>query len=127
MPNESKIDEMKEAIVRGREVWRVPLFIIGAGVSSEKVPTMNKILETLGGLLQEKGFNDLASEANRIANDFFYQSRAVAARLFGALQEEVRYEMSGNLCRCGAYPNIVQAVMAAAEGAEHADHSQDNG
>ena len=30
-------------------------------------------------------------------------------------EEEVRREMAGNLCRCGAYPNIVEAVLAAAE------------
>jgi aerobic-type carbon monoxide dehydrogenase small subunit (CoxS/CutS family) len=30
-------------------------------------------------------------------------------------EDEIRYEMSGNLCRCGAYPNIVLAVQAAAE------------
>ena len=29
-------------------------------------------------------------------------------------EEEVRIEMSGNVCRCGAYPNIVEAVLAAA-------------
>jgi xanthine dehydrogenase YagT iron-sulfur-binding subunit len=28
---------------------------------------------------------------------------------------EIREYMSGNLCRCGAYPNIVAAVQAAAE------------
>ena len=27
--------------------------------------------------------------------------------------DEVREEMSGNLCRCGAYPNIVAAVQLA--------------
>ena len=27
--------------------------------------------------------------------------------------EEIRERMSGNLCRCGAYPNIVAAVRAA--------------
>ena len=29
-------------------------------------------------------------------------------------EEEVRREMEGNLCRCGAYPNILRAVLAAA-------------
>jgi xanthine dehydrogenase YagT iron-sulfur-binding subunit len=24
--------------------------------------------------------------------------------------EEIRERMSGNLCRCGAYPNIVEAI-----------------
>jgi xanthine dehydrogenase YagT iron-sulfur-binding subunit len=30
---------------------------------------------------------------------------------------EVREQMSGNLCRCGAYPNIVAAIQAARKGA----------
>jgi xanthine dehydrogenase YagT iron-sulfur-binding subunit len=29
--------------------------------------------------------------------------------------EQVKEGMSGNLCRCGAYPNILESVMAAAE------------
>jgi xanthine dehydrogenase YagT iron-sulfur-binding subunit len=31
--------------------------------------------------------------------------------------DEIRERMSGNICRCGAYPNIVSAVRAAAKGA----------
>jgi xanthine dehydrogenase YagT iron-sulfur-binding subunit len=31
-------------------------------------------------------------------------------------QEEVREFMSGNLCRCGAYPNIVDAIWSVVEG-----------
>ena len=34
---------------------------------------------------------------------------------------EIRERMSGNLCRCGAYPNIVAAVRAAARAAVQAD------
>jgi len=30
-------------------------------------------------------------------------------------RSEIRREMAGNLCRCGAYPNIVEAVLAASE------------
>ena len=30
-------------------------------------------------------------------------------------EEEVRRGMAGNLCRCGAYPNITSSVLAAAE------------
>ena len=37
-------------------------------------------------------------------------------------EQEVRREMAGNLCRCGAYPNIVRAVLAAAgKGGGHAE------
>ena len=30
-------------------------------------------------------------------------------------EEEIRAYMSGNICRCGAYPNIVEAIMEAKE------------
>jgi xanthine dehydrogenase YagT iron-sulfur-binding subunit len=30
--------------------------------------------------------------------------------------DEIRERMSGNICRCGAYPNIVAAVRAASKG-----------
>ncbi|MEP7072221.1 MAG: 2Fe-2S iron-sulfur cluster-binding protein, partial [Verrucomicrobiota bacterium] len=30
----------------------------------------------------------------------------------GAADEEVKELMSGNICRCGAYPNIVEAIQA---------------
>ncbi|MGZ3741422.1 MAG: (2Fe-2S)-binding protein, partial [Bdellovibrionota bacterium] len=35
----------------------------------------------------------------------------------GASDAEIRECMSGNLCRCGAYRNIVQAVQSARKGA----------
>ena len=42
--------------------------------------------------------------------------------------EEIRERMSGNLCRCGAYPNIVaavrQALMAAAAQTEEPELSE---
>jgi xanthine dehydrogenase YagT iron-sulfur-binding subunit len=34
--------------------------------------------------------------------------------------EEIREFMSGNICRCGAYPNIVAAIRMAAGGLGHA-------
>ncbi|WP_263164552.1 2Fe-2S iron-sulfur cluster-binding protein [Streptomyces sp. SCSIO ZS0520] len=44
---------------------------------------------------------------------------AEAARAPGALSpEEIRERMSGNLCRCGAYPRIVEAIESAARSAE---------
>jgi xanthine dehydrogenase YagT iron-sulfur-binding subunit len=33
-------------------------------------------------------------------------------------EEEIRERMSGNLCRCGAYVNIVRAVTEAARNGE---------
>ena len=38
-------------------------------------------------------------------------------------EDEIRREMAGNLCRCGAYPNIIKAIVAAAAKGE--DHAHD--
>jgi xanthine dehydrogenase YagT iron-sulfur-binding subunit len=32
-----------------------------------------------------------------------------------SLDDEIKERMSGNLCRCGAYPNIVKAIKAVSE------------
>jgi xanthine dehydrogenase YagT iron-sulfur-binding subunit len=34
-------------------------------------------------------------------------------------KEEIRERMSGNICRCGAYPNIVAAILAVHSGKNH--------
>jgi xanthine dehydrogenase YagT iron-sulfur-binding subunit len=41
----------------------------------------------------------------------------VASKEIGLTDEEIRERMSGNICRCAAYPNIVAAIREVAEGA----------
>ncbi len=38
--------------------------------------------------------------------------------------DEIRWGLSGNVCRCGCYPKILQAVRDAAEGMRHERHSR---
>lgn len=40
----------------------------------------------------------------------------VTARSLSLTDDEIRERMSGNLCRCGAYPNIVDAIREVHEG-----------
>jgi xanthine dehydrogenase YagT iron-sulfur-binding subunit len=44
-------------------------------------------------------------------------TRDVSAEEMPLTDEEIRERMSGNLCRCGAYANIVPAIHEAADGA----------
>jgi xanthine dehydrogenase YagT iron-sulfur-binding subunit len=46
-----------------------------------------------------------------------YVTPDVSATAMPLTDEEIRERMSGNLCRCGAYANIVPAIRQAAEGA----------
>ena len=43
--------------------------------------------------------------------------------------DQIRQGLAGNICRCGAYPNIIRSVLAAAErkGATDAHHQKDQG
>ena len=41
---------------------------------------------------------------------------SAAPRTISITDDEIRERMSGNLCRCGAYSNIVTAVRAVADG-----------
>ncbi|WP_354675435.1 2Fe-2S iron-sulfur cluster-binding protein [Cupriavidus alkaliphilus] len=47
-----------------------------------------------------------------------HASRDVAARSFALDEAEIGERMSGNLCRCAAYPNIVAAIRDAADGGQ---------
>ena len=40
----------------------------------------------------------------------------VASRRISLSDEEIRERMSGNICRCAAYPNIIAAIRDVAEG-----------
>ncbi|MEV5541913.1 2Fe-2S iron-sulfur cluster-binding protein [Saccharopolyspora shandongensis] len=40
----------------------------------------------------------------------------VASRQIALTDEEIRERMSGNICRCAAYPNILAAIRGVAEG-----------
>ncbi|MBO9647744.1 MAG: 2Fe-2S iron-sulfur cluster binding domain-containing protein [Variovorax sp.] len=51
------------------------------------------------------------------AGDASAVSPDVRARSVALTDDEIRERMSGNLCRCGAYPNIVKAVRIVAQGA----------
>jgi len=46
-----------------------------------------------------------------------YATPDVSAAAMTLTDEEIRERMSGNLCRCGAYANIVPAIREAADGA----------
>lgn len=46
-----------------------------------------------------------------------HEKAKAEGKLAGITETEVRGAIAGNLCRCGAYPHIVSAALAAAKGA----------
>lgn len=57
-----------------------------------------------------------ASEASAATPD-------VRARPVALTDDEIRERMSGNICRCGAYPNIVKAVRFVAQSASQGSNA----
>jgi aerobic-type carbon monoxide dehydrogenase small subunit (CoxS/CutS family) len=47
---------------------------------------------------------------------FIMMTRELLARIPNPTDDEIKHYLSGNLCRCAAYPEIVRAVRAAANG-----------
>jgi len=82
MKKEDQLNNLFEKIEYYRKWWRIPLFIIGAGVSIDKVPLMDDIFQyfcDFNGLPQKL-------DALKLRNNKQYQSRATASNFFGALQ-----------------------------------------
>ena len=45
---------------------------------------------------------------------FIMMTRELLDRIHDPSDDEIRHYLSGNLCRCAAYPEIIRAVRAAA-------------
>lgn len=89
------------------------------------VMNQGKAITTIEGLADAKGLHPL--QAAFIEHDGFQcgyctpgqivSAVGLIAEGFASTDDEIREHMSGNICRCGAYVNIVAAIkQAAAEG-----------
>src|SRR5579859_677555 len=80
-------------------------------------------ITTIEGLAQGDQLHPM--QAAFIAHDGFQCGYCTSGQIMSAVallneghvtsQEEIREFMSGNLCRCGAYPNIVAAIRSVVE------------
>jgi hypothetical protein len=97
--------EVLEAIMPdGRAFGRIPLFLLGSGVSVSAVPETTTLLnqlhqqlrrsaDTMGNPVAKEIAVRLASDAFRLSTDTAYQSRASASRFFGTLQDSEHFEI----------------------------------
>ena len=90
--------------------------IPAGGVAGRAITT----LEGLGGRghlhpVQQAFIDEQAAQCGYCLNGMVMMATALLARNTNPTEEEVRRELSGNLCRCGVHVEIVRAVMRAAE------------
>jgi len=90
--------------------------VLGAEADGRAVTTVEG-LSTNGGLhpLQKKFIEHAALQCGICTPGFLVSAKALLDRNPDPSEEEIRYALAGNLCRCTGYDKIVRAVDAAAK------------
>lgn len=90
--------------------------VLGAEAEGREVTTVEG-LSTGGQLhtLQTKFIEHAALQCGICTPGFLVSAKALLDRNPDPNEEEIRYALAGNLCRCTGYDKIVRAVSAAAK------------
>lgn len=89
--------------------------VLGVEANGRKVTTVEGMIED-GKLhtLQEKFIEHAALQCGICTPGFLVAAKALLDRNAEPTEQEIRYALAGNLCRCTGYDKIVHAVQAAA-------------
>jgi carbon-monoxide dehydrogenase small subunit len=87
------------------------------------VEARGKTIQTIEGMgsgdklhpLQQKFLEHAALQCGVCTPGVLIAARALLEKNPNPTEEEVRFGLAGNLCRCTGYNNIVEAVLAAAQ------------
>ena len=86
------------------------------GVAGRHITTLEG-LGTMGALhpIQQAFIDEQAAQCGYCLSGMVMMTAALLARKPEPTDDEIRRELSGNLCRCGAHLEIIQAVHRAAQ------------
>jgi len=90
--------------------------VLGVEVQGKKVETIEGMADgdTLH-VLQRKFLEHAALQCGICTPGFLIAARALLERNPDPTEEQVRFWLAGNLCRCTGYQKIIEAVLAAAK------------
>ena len=90
--------------------------VLGVEVQGRAVTTIEGIAGPQGlHPLQQKFLENAALQCGICTPGFIVASKALLDRNPHPTEEQVRYWLAGNLCRCTGYDKIVRAVISASE------------
>ena len=90
--------------------------VLGAEANGREIGTVEGLAEgSRLHPLQEKFIEHAALQCGICTPGFLVAAKALLDRIPDPSEEEIRYALAGNLCRCTGYDKIVRAVQAAAE------------
>lgn len=90
--------------------------VLGLEVDGKEITTIEGIAQ--GGelhALQQCFLEGAALQCGICTPGFIVTAKALLDRNPGVSEEEIRFQLAGNLCRCTGYDKIVRAVMEAGE------------
>jgi nicotinate dehydrogenase subunit A len=90
--------------------------IPAAGAAGREITTLEGLVDE--GVLHpvQQAFIDAqAAQCGYCLNGMIMMTVALLARNANPTEEDIRRELSGNLCRCGTHLEIIRAVLLAAE------------
>jgi carbon-monoxide dehydrogenase small subunit len=90
--------------------------VLGLEVDGKEITTIEGIAQ--GGelhALQQCFLEGAALQCGICTPGFIVTAKALLDQNPGASEEEIRFQLAGNLCRCTGYDKIVRAVMKAGE------------
>jgi carbon-monoxide dehydrogenase small subunit len=85
-------------------------FVDGADVATVEQPAPGAALDAVQEAFIERG----AFQCGFCTPGFVLMTRQLLDERPDPTEEEIRHYLSGNLCRCAAYPEIIEAVKLAA-------------
>jgi aerobic carbon-monoxide dehydrogenase small subunit len=89
--------------------------VLGAEANGSEIGTVEGLAQ--GGelhILQQKFIDHAALQCGICTPGFLVAAKALLDREPDPSEQEIRYALAGNLCRCTGYDKIVRAVQAAA-------------
>ncbi len=91
--------------------------VLGVEVNGKEITTIEGVANRDGSLhpLQHAFLEQAALQCGICTPGFIVQAKALLDRNPNPTEEEVRYWLAGNLCRCTGYDKIIRAVLSAAE------------
>ena len=93
--------------------------VLGLEIEGKNISTIEGIAE--GGELhavQQCFLEGAALQCGICTPGFIVTAKALLDKNPGASEEEIRFQLAGNLCRCTGYDKIVRAVLDAADNGE---------
>jgi carbon-monoxide dehydrogenase small subunit len=95
----------------------VPACLVLAAEAQGRSITTIEGLATAGGLhpLQQKFLEHAALQCGICTPGFLVAAKALVDRNPEPTEEQVRYWLAGNLCRCTGYDKVIRAVLDAAD------------